>query len=73
MVRHARHKMAEERIEYEMRSHARARKIQVTVYADGRVVVTKPSYVPDFIADLYVQHEREWIRAQLSPGAKQAE
>jgi predicted metal-dependent hydrolase len=46
---------------YEVREHARARHLRVTVHEDGRVVVTKPKRVSLRALEHFVCEKEEWI------------
>ena len=47
--------------EYEIKESARAKLVRVSVFADGRIQVTKPACMNDSHAEKFVYEKREWI------------
>ncbi|MEK7099654.1 MAG: SprT family zinc-dependent metalloprotease [Patescibacteria group bacterium] len=48
---------------YEIKESTRARQVRVTVYPDGKVVVTKPVRMSNAVVEKFVKSKREWIEA----------
>ena len=44
----------------------RARSIRISVHPDGRVVVTSPKLVHNFLVERFVANKRDWIDAKLA-------
>ncbi len=51
---------------YEIRESTRARSARITVYPDGRVVVTKPARISARALERFVQERSEWIELMLA-------
>lgn len=49
--------------EYEIREHTRAKYVRITLYPDGRIVLTKPKRVSQARIARFVEGKREWIAA----------
>ena len=55
---------AHAKIEYTLRRSARARRVRITVYRDGRLVVTMPHFLNEQIAERFVKEKADWIYAR---------
>lgn len=53
-------------MDYTIKKHWRAKAVRITVYPDGRVGVTVPYRLPNFLAQRFVESKREWIEEQLA-------
>ena len=54
-----------EKFEYQIKPSAKAHRIRIIVYPDGKVIVTKPKRVADFWARQFVHRKSGWIRSKL--------
>ncbi|HEY0908171.1 MAG TPA: M48 family metallopeptidase [Candidatus Paceibacterota bacterium] len=52
-------------IEYTIRKSRRSRSLRVSVYQDGRCVVSAPAYMPDFAIKTFVSAKSQWISDKL--------
>lgn len=52
--------------EYEIRESKRARSARITVYPDGRVVVTKPARLSVRVLERFVEERNEWVELMLA-------
>ncbi len=52
-------------IYYEMKTSAKARYTRIAVFPDGRVVLTKPTRVPEIIARQFAMRKSSWIHKRL--------
>ncbi|MBX4204788.1 MAG: M48 family metallopeptidase [Candidatus Doudnabacteria bacterium] len=52
-------------IRYEIKQSTKARHIRITLYPDGRVVVTKPVRAPRSAAQDFVDRKSAWIQKKL--------
>jgi predicted metal-dependent hydrolase len=50
-------------MEYVVRESSRARNLGITVHEDGRVIVTKPRFIPDLLARAFIERKRDWVEA----------
>lgn len=55
---------------YTVRRNGKLRSLRLTVYPDGRVVVSAPLRLPDFMIEKFVITKREWIEESLKNFAK---
>ncbi len=46
---------------YEIKESARAKHVRIDVYPDGRVLVTKPAYMPMFAVQAFMKARRKWV------------
>ena len=53
-------------ISYTIRKSKRARKIRLTVYCDGAIVVTTPFDLKESIAEKFVREKFQWLISKLS-------
>ena len=53
------------KFEYEIKISKRARWMRLAVHTDGRVVVTKPAYMPDFLVARFLKKHTDWIEQKL--------
>ena len=49
-----------------IKKSSRTRSIRISVHHDGRVVVTAPTLMPQFLVRRFVASKREWIDAKLA-------
>jgi len=52
-------------IPYTLRRSRRARHVRLTVYGDGRVVLTSPAGVGEHVAERFIREHAEWLTAKL--------
>lgn len=52
-------------IKYSIKKSHRARRWRISIYRDGKVVVTAPWYAPKFLAEKIVQDKLNWIKKKL--------
>jgi predicted metal-dependent hydrolase len=52
-------------IDYELRKSTKAKHLRVTVYKDGRVVVTVPKRVSLEIGKKFLEEKREWVERKI--------
>jgi predicted metal-dependent hydrolase len=50
---------------YSIKRNPRAKSLRVSVYADGRCVVSAPPFIPEFIVKSFVAQKSEWISDAL--------
>lgn len=55
---------------YEIRESTRARNVRITVYPDGRVVVTKPKRARLELVERFVASRQDWIQETLARSHK---
>lgn len=53
-------------MEYELLESARARRLRITIRPDGRVVMTKPAFMPEPLALRFLEKRRQWIEKTLA-------
>ncbi len=51
-------------MEFEIKTHSRAKRLKLVVFKDGRVIVTKPRFVPKIVARQFVHSRKDWIQKQ---------
>ncbi len=56
---------ARPKIEYTLRKSRRSRSLRVSVYQDGRCVVSAPAFMPDFAVKAFVAAKSSWISDKL--------
>src|SRR5688500_18139404 len=54
------------KISYAVRSSKRAKKLRITVYCNGAVLITKPFFVSGVHADSLVQKKFQWIVRKIN-------
>ena len=54
----------------QIKNHARAKGIRVTVYRDKRVVVTKSKRISQAYAERFIEEKREWIEMKVAEFAQ---
>lgn len=52
-------------VSYTLRKNPRAKSLRVSVYQDGRCVVSAPSFMSTFIIEKFVAKKSEWITDKL--------
>lgn len=52
-------------IDYTLRVHARARRLRLSIYYDGRCVVTTPLRVTEGLVEKFLHEKSEWILGKL--------
>jgi len=60
-------------ISYTIKKHRRAKYMRLSVYPDGRVVLTLPYWVAKYKGKDYVEEKREWILEQIKNYEKKQE
>src|SRR3989344_4916524 len=58
-------KKTTEQFEYTVKKSPRARRIRITIFRDGRVVVTVPYRYPEHLAEKFVREKSNWIIKRL--------
>ncbi|MBP7768501.1 M48 family metallopeptidase [Candidatus Woesebacteria bacterium] len=53
------------KIEYTRRTNSRSRSIQIKIERGGKVIVSAPSFIPQFVIDQFVQKQAAWIEQKL--------
>lgn len=48
-------------IEYTLKTSKKTRHVRITIHHDGRVIVTKPRFTPDYFAKKFVAQKSQWI------------
>lgn len=51
---------------FTIKKHAKAKSIKIRIDGQGRVLVTKPPFVPDFMAKQFLYKNADWVTKQLS-------
>ena len=57
-------------INFTLKKSRTTKRIRISVHADGAVVVTAPSIVPDFLVRRFVNSKQDWIDEKLAHFAK---
>lgn len=58
--------LQERELEFTLKRNRRARKLRITVYGGGRVVVTIPYYTPERDAELFIRRKADWVVRTLT-------
>lgn len=57
---------------YEIQESTRAKRVRITVYPDGRVVLTKPVRTADSMVEHFVTRKQDWIETMLARARKRS-
>lgn len=51
----------DQKLIYNLKKSRRARRLRLTIYCDGSMVVTMPRFFSEFLAEKFIQEKSEWI------------
>jgi predicted metal-dependent hydrolase len=58
--------MKEDKFEFQIKSSKHSKNIRLTVRPDGKVIITKPIFIPDLIARRFALKHTDWILKNLA-------